>query len=183
LISINFADSAPAVAQRLIGVVLLYRGVGGVIVETEAYDESEAASHAYRGATLRNAPLYGTPGGVYVYRAYGLHWCLNIVCREVGHAAGVLLRAIEPTTGIAVMRRRRGRYTLRDLCSGPGKIGQALAISDALNGSSVLTPPFALSEPTARPPIVRATRIGISQARERRWRFGLRDTPFASRPF
>ncbi len=182
-LSIDFGEPSPAVARSLIGTVLLLHGVGGVIVETEAYDETEAASHAYRGRTIRNAPLYGPPGTVYVYRSHGIHWCLNIVCRETGHAAGVLLRAMEPTAGIPLMMQRRGSSNLLALCSGPGKIGQALAISDALNGASVLLPPFGVIEPPLRPAVVSSTRIGISRSVARRWRFGLRNTRFVSRPF
>lgn len=182
-LSIDFGDPAPKVARRLIGVTLLYRGVGGVIVETEAYDETDAASHAYRGRSLRNAPLYGAPGTLYIYRSYGIHWCLNIVCRDIGHAAGVLLRAMEPTEGIPVMARRRGTSNVWGLCSGPGKLGQALGVTDAQNGACVLARPFALIESAVKPSIVSGPRIGISQNVERRWRFGLKATRFASRPF
>ena len=104
---IDFKRSAPIVARQLIGATLLLNGVGGVIVETEAYDEAEPASHSFPGPTLRNAVLFGPPGRAYVYLSYGIHWCLNIACREAGHGAGVLIRALEPTSGIATMRRRR----------------------------------------------------------------------------
>jgi DNA-3-methyladenine glycosylase len=182
-VPVNFEDPAPTVAKCLIGMTLLLNGVGGVIVETEAYDQTEPASHAYRGPTARNAPLYGPPGTVYIYRSYGIHWCLNIVCRETGHAAGVLLRAIEPTAGIPLMMQRRGSTDLRALCSGPGKIGEALAVTQSLNGCSVLSHPFSLTEAVARPSIVSGTRIGISRGIEHRWRFGLRHTRYTSRPF
>jgi DNA-3-methyladenine glycosylase len=164
-------------------VQILLHGVGGVIVETEAYDEGEPASHGYRGLTRRNAPLFGPPGCAYVYRVYGIHWCLNIVCREAGHGAGVLLRALEPAAGIATMIERRGTADSRSLCSGPGKLGQALAVTAALNGTSVEAAPFALIEPVATPLIVTGQRIGITKAMERRWRYGMKGSEFVSRPF
>jgi DNA-3-methyladenine glycosylase len=171
------------VAKRLIGMEILLHGVGGIIVETEAYDEGEPASHSFRGLTRSNAALFGPPGRAYVYRAYGIHWCLNIVCREAGHGAGVLLRALEPTAGIATMMQRRGTADPRSLCSGPGKLGQALAVTDALNGIGVEGAPFALSKPLAAPVIVSGLRIGITKAVERRWRYGLKGSAFVSRPF
>jgi DNA-3-methyladenine glycosylase len=180
---IDFHDSAPHVARALIGMVLVVDGVGGVVVETEAYDQREAASHAFGGATRRTDVLFGPPGRAYVYRSYGIHWCLNIVCREVGHGAGVLLRALEPTVGIALMMRRRGTKKLRSLCSGPGKLGQALRVTAALNGRRVDQAPFALVRSLDNPPIVRGPRIGISAALERPWRFGLKGSGYLSRPF
>ncbi len=162
---------------------MLLEGVGGIIVETEAYDQSEAASHGFAGPSLRNAPLFGPPGRVYVYRSYGIHWCLNIVCREVGHAAGVLIRALEPTKGISLMMRRRANMELRLLCSGPGRLGQALAVSDALNGKRIDRPPFKLLGRSITPSLVRGERIGISKATERAWRFGMKDSVFVSRRF
>jgi DNA-3-methyladenine glycosylase len=167
----------------LIGARLLIGGVGGVIVETEAYDQSEAASHGFGGLSLRNAPLFGPPGRAYVYRSYGIHWCLNMVCREAGHAAGVLIRALEPTTGISVMMERRGTADLRLLCSGPGRLGQALAVSDAFNGMRIDRPPFKLLPRLVKPAIVRGKRIGITKATDRAWRFGLSGSVFLSRPF
>ncbi len=180
---IDFNQPSPVVARELIGVVFLLRGVGGVIVETEAYDETEEASHAYRGPTLRNAALYGCPGTAYIYRSYGIHWCLNIVCREVGHAAGVLLRALEPTTGIPTMIERRGTSSLLELCSGPGKLGQALAISEELSGARIRVAPFKLIESAARRSITTGARIGISKAKNRQWRFGLRGSGYISQSF
>jgi DNA-3-methyladenine glycosylase len=180
---IDFGASALSVARQLIGTVLLMDGVGGVIVETEAYDESEAASHGFTGLSPRNAPLFGPPGRAYVYRSYGIHWCLNIVCREAGHAAGVLIRALEPTTGIEMMKQRRGSANRRLLCSGPGRLGQALAVSAALNGKRIDRAPFKLLAPLAKPSIVRGKRIGITKAAERAWRFGLNGSVFVSRPF
>jgi DNA-3-methyladenine glycosylase len=180
---IDFAASSFSVAKQLIGTFLLLDDVGGIIVETEAYDESEAASHGFGGPSLRNAPLFGPPGRAYVYHSYGIHWCLNIVCREVGHAAGVLIRALEPTTGIRLMKQRRASVDLRLLCSGPGRLGQALAVSGALNGKRIDRAPFQLLAPLIKPSIVHGRRIGISKATERAWRFGLKGSAFVSRPF
>jgi DNA-3-methyladenine glycosylase len=180
---IDFGASSFSVAKQLIGTFLLLNGVGGIVVETEAYDESEAASHGFNGPSVRNAPLFGPPGRAYVYRSYGIHWCLNIVCREVGHAAGVLIRALEPTTGIRLMKRRRGSADLRLLCSGPGRLGQALALSGVLNGKRIDRAPFKLLAPPVKPSIVHGKRIGITKATERAWRFGLNGSAFVSRPF
>jgi DNA-3-methyladenine glycosylase len=182
-VDIDFAASSLAVARQLIGTCLLLDGVGGIIVETEAYDESEAASHGFGGPSIRNAPLFGPPGRAYVYRSYGIHWCLNIVCREVGHAAGVLIRSIEPTTGIRLMERRRGNTNLRLLCSGPGRLGQALAVTHLLNGKRLDRAPFKLLTQVVKPAVVRGHRIGISKAADRAWRFGLKGSTYLSRPF
>jgi DNA-3-methyladenine glycosylase len=182
-LDIDFGASSLLVAKQLIGTCLLLSGVGGIIVETEAYDQSEAASHGFAGLSLRNAPLFGPPGRAYVYRSYGIHWCLNIVCREAGHAAGVLIRALEPTSGIPLMRRRRGSIDPRLLCSGPGRLGQALAVSGALNGKHIDKAPFQLLAPLVKPSIVRGKRIGITKAADRAWRFGLKGSTFISRPF
>jgi DNA-3-methyladenine glycosylase len=180
---IDFGADSPIVARQLIGARLLIDGVGGIITETEAYDQSEPASHGFGGLSLRNAALFGPPGRAYVYLSYGIHWCLNMVCREEGHAAGVLIRALEPTTGIALMTRRRGTADLRLLCSGPGRLGQALAVSSALNGRRVDRAPFKLSAALVNPCIVRGKRIGITKATDRAWRFGLKGSAFFSRPF
>jgi DNA-3-methyladenine glycosylase len=182
-LDIDFGASSLLVAKQLIGTCLLLSGVGGIIVETEAYDESEAASHGFTGPSLRNAPLFGPPGRAYVYRSYGIHWCLNIVCREAGHAAGVLIRALEPTSGIPLMRQRRGSIDPRLLCSGPGRLGQALAVTGALNGKRIDRAPFQLLAPLVKPSIVRGKRIGITRAADRAWRFGLKGSNFISRPF
>lgn len=181
------ADS-DVIARRLIGAVLLVDGVGGRIVETEAYDREDPASHSFAGPTARNATMFGPPGRVYVYRSYGIHWCLNIVCREAGHGAGVLIRAIEPLEGIEAMARRRGLATdapasLRLLCSGPGRVGQALGIGRAHDGMRVDRPPFRLLAPRGDEDVVCGPRIGITRAVDRPWRFGLAGSRFVSRPF
>lgn len=180
---IDFLAPSPEVATRLIGATLLVDGVGGRIVETEAYDREDPASHSHAGPTPRNASMFGPPGRAYVYRSYGLHWCLNLVCREVGHGAGVLIRALEPTHGIELMRARRGVQALRLLCAGPGRVGQALGVTRALDGLPLDAAPFCLLPPEGAVEIVSGRRIGISKAVERPWRFGLAASPFVSRPF
>ncbi|MDO9359529.1 MAG: DNA-3-methyladenine glycosylase [Polaromonas sp.] len=181
--SLDFMASSPAVARRLIGATLLVDGVGGVIVETEAYDREDPASHSFSGPTVRNAAMFGPPAHAYVYRSYGIHWCLNLVCREEGHGAGVLIRAIEPTSGLDVMRQRRGLDDARLLCAGPGRVGQALGITLAHNGLAIDAPPFELLPATSRVRVVSGPRIGISKAMEQPWRFGLEGSRFLSRPF
>ncbi len=180
---IDFDASAYVVARKLIGALLLVNGVGGIVVETEAYDEGEPASHAFAGPTRRNAALFGPSGRAYVYLSHGIHWCLNIVCREPGHGAGVLIRALEPTHGVRIMMKRRGSADLRLLCSGPGRLGQALAVDGNLNGRRVDAPPFALTPSNVAARTVRGTRIGISKATERAWRFGLAGSAYVSRRF
>lgn len=182
---IDFLQSAPVVAHQLIGVVLLINGVGGRIVETEAYDRGDPASHTYPGPTPRNAVMFGPPAHVYVYLSYGIHWCLNVVCREVGHGAGVLIRALEPTHGISTMERRRRTTDIRQLCSGPGRLGQALAVDARLNGSSVTGPELTLQGYGDAAPYVVLTgpRIGLTKAVHVPWRFGAAGSRFLSRPF
>jgi DNA-3-methyladenine glycosylase len=166
---------------------LLVGGVGGIIVETEAYDGEDPASHTFSGPTPRNAVMFGPPGCAYVYLSYGIHWCLNFVCREAGHGAGVLIRALQPTSGIAQMISRRGQEDPRILCSGPGRLGQALAITHALNGARLDVPPFSLratgSRNGAAAGVVCGPRIGITKAVDRPWRFGLAGSRYVSRPF
>ena len=183
--AVDFAARSVDVARKLIGVTLLVDGVGGRIVETEAYDSEDPASHTYGGATARNATMFGPPGHAYVYRSYGLHWCLNFVCREAGHGAGVLIRALEPTDGLDVMQARRGLGDPRLLCAGPGRVGQALGITREHDGCALNEPPFALRPAAARERIAvaRGPRIGISKAAEVPWRFGLKGSRFLSRPF
>jgi len=181
--ALDFLAPSPTVARRLIGAILLVEGVGGRIVETEAYDREDPASHSFSGPTPRNAVMFGPPAHAYVYRSYGIHWCLNIVCREEGHGAGVLIRAIEPLAGLDQMRLRRGLDDERLLCAGPGRVGQALGITRDHNGLSIALPPFELLPGRARLPIVSGPRIGISKAIDQPWRFGLKGSRFLSRPF
>jgi DNA-3-methyladenine glycosylase len=180
---IDFKRDSPEVASRLIGMTLLVAGVGGIIVETEAYDREDPASHSFSGPTPRNSVMFGPPGRAYVYLSYGIHWCLNFVCREAGHGAGVLIRALEPTTGIPVMMARRRQQDLRVLCSGPGRLGQALAITRGLNGLRIDRLPFSLTAARARVSVVCGPRIGISKAVDEPWRFGLAGSRYLSRPF
>jgi DNA-3-methyladenine glycosylase len=181
--SIDFSAPSELVAQRLIGAIFTVDGVGGRIVETEAYDREEAASHAFSGLTVRNAALFGPPARIYVYRSYGIHWCLNFVCREEGHGAGVLIRAIEPLTGLDLMRRRRGVEAIRLLCSGPGRVAQALDITHHNNGMSLSDARFHLEPPHEPAAIVIGPRIGITKAIDVPWRFGLAGSKFLSKPF
>ena len=181
---IDFGADAHEVAQQLIGVTVLVDGVGGVIVETEAYDRTDPASHAFPGPTMRNAVMFGPPGRSYVYRSYGIHWCLNFVCREEGHGAGVLIRAIEPTQGLARMRERRGLEDERLLCSGPGRVGQALGIDGSLGGHRLDRAPFSLLAADREGiELLAGPRIGISKAMDVPWRFGLKGSRFLSKPF
>jgi DNA-3-methyladenine glycosylase len=183
---IDFEAPSVEVAHRLIGMLLLVDGVGGRIVETEAYDSTEPAAHSFGGQRTRNAPLFGPPGRAYVYRSYGIHWCLNVVCREAGHGAGVLIRALEPTHGLDLMRARRGLEDPRLLCAGPGRVGQALGVDASYNGLALDAPPFALlaAAGDASPLEVDVgPRIGISKAIELPWRFGEKGSRFLSKPF
>jgi DNA-3-methyladenine glycosylase len=171
------------VAPELIGASLFVNGVGGTIVEVEAYHHTDPAAHSYRGETERNAVMFGPPGYAYVYRSYGIHWCLNFVCEKAGSAAAVLIRAIEPTAGVAAMRRRRGVPDERQLCSGPGKLAEALGVTRKLNGCALDKPPFEVRARTGRPDIVTGVRIGITKAAELPWRYGLKGSRFVSKPF
>ena len=180
---IDFTADSATVASRLIGALLLVDGVGGRIVETEAYDREDPASHSHAGPTARNASMFGPPGHAYVYRSYGLHWCLNLVCREAGHGAGVLIRALEPLQGLEVMRERRGMSDDRLLCAGPGRVGQALGITRAHDGLPLDSPPFCVLPPRGQVPVVCGPRIGISRAMDVPGRFGWRGSRFLSRPF
>jgi DNA-3-methyladenine glycosylase len=176
-----FARSVHEVAPELIGATLVVNGVGGRIVEVEAYDREDPASHGFRGQTPRNGSMFGPPGHAYVYRSYGVHWCLNFVCEEEGVAAAVLVRALEPTRGLAAMRGRRGLEDERLLCSGPGRLCQALALTGEHDGLRLDRRPFALVEPPAPAQVVRGPRVGISQAVELPWRYGLVGSRFLSR--
>jgi len=183
LTGIDFTRNSSEVARRLIGMTLLVGGVGGIIVETEAYDGEDPASHSFSGPTPRNAVMFGPPGRAYIYLSYGIHWCLNFVCREAGHGAGVLIRALEPTTGVSLMIKRRRQQDPRLLCAGPGRLGQALAITHKLNGKCLDVPPFSLTSGSGRGRVVCGPRIGISKAVDRPWRFGLAGSRYVSRPF
>ncbi len=178
-----FARSVHVVAPELIGATLLVDRVGGVIVEVEAYHHTDPAAHSYNGCTERNAVMFGPPGTAYVYRSYGIHWCLNFVCEVEGSASAVLIRALEPTQGLAVMRRRRGMSEPRELCSGPGKLAQAFGITHKHNGLALDRPPFELRAREGTPEILTGPRIGISKAVERPWRYGLKGSKFLSKPF
>jgi DNA-3-methyladenine glycosylase len=178
-----FSRSVHEVAPDLIGVTLLFRGVGGPIIEVEAYHHTDPAAHSYHGPTSRNAVMFGPPGYVYVYRSYGIHWCLNFVCEPKGSAAAVLIRALEPVEGLATMRRRRGVSDERLLCSGPGRLCEALAITRAHNGLALDEPPFQLLARSGRPEIVAGVRIGLTKAADKPWRYGLKGSRFLSKPF
>lgn len=175
-----FARPALAVAPDLIGATLLVDGVGGVIVETEAYHRDDPASHSFPGPTKRNAVMFGGPGLAYVYFIYGVHWCLNVTCANAG---AVLIRAIEPVRGMDKMIERRGQTNPRNLCSGPGKLAQALAVGPAMNGLPLAAQPFALSPAPVGADLAIGPRIGITKAAELPWRFGLAGSPFVSRRF
>jgi DNA-3-methyladenine glycosylase len=178
-----FDRSVHAVAPELIGATLLVNGIGGTIVEVEAYHHSDPAAHSFIGRTKRNAVMFGPPGYAYVYRSYGIHWCLNFVCEREGSASAVLIRAMEPTQGLPLMRRRRGLRDKRALCSGPGKLCQALDVTIRHNGLLLDRPPFELRARQAEPEIAMGARIGISKAVEQPWRYGLKGSPFLSKPF
>ncbi|CDG81280.1 DNA-3-methyladenine glycosylase family protein [Janthinobacterium agaricidamnosum NBRC 102515 = DSM 9628] len=172
-------------AQQLIGVTLLVNGVGGRIVETEAYDLLDPASHTFGGPTTRNIAMFGAPAHAYIYRSYGMHWCLNFVCREHGHGAGVLIRALQPLAGLDLMRQRRKLPPDADarlLCSGPGKVCQALAVNIASNGKALDQPPFELIAAAGPVAVLAGPRIGISRAVEMPWRFVLAGSRFLSKP-
>lgn len=178
-----FDRSVHKVAPDLIGATLLVDGVGGLIVEVEAYHHSEPAAHSYNGPTPRNRIMFGPPGFAYVYRSYGIHWCLNFVCEEEGSASAVLIRALAPTHGLALMRRRRGLQDERTLCSGPGKLCEALGVTIAHNTLPLDTPPFALHAATSKPDVVTDVRIGITKAADLPWRYGLKGSRFVSKRF
>ncbi|BBL35865.1 putative 3-methyladenine DNA glycosylase [Nitrosomonas stercoris] len=182
-LDIDFSAPAAEVAPALIGVILTLNGVGGRIVEVEAYDHDDPASHCFGGITPRNQVMFGPPCHAYVYRSYGIHWCFNIVCCPPGHGAGVLIRAIEPLFGIDTMRTRRGMDNVRLLCAGPGRLCQALGITMEQSGTAVNRPPFQLLPATEPVTVVTGPRIGISKAKETPWRFGLADSRFLSRSF
>jgi DNA-3-methyladenine glycosylase len=178
-----FNRSVHEVAPDMIGATLLFNGVGGRIVEVEAYHHSEPAAHSFGGQTPRNAVMFGPAGYAYVYRSYGIHWCLNFVCEPKGSASAVLIRALEPTTGLAPMRRRRGLADVRLLCSGPGRLCQALGITGADSGLALDAPPFALYAREGAANVLSGPRIGITKAADLPWRYGLQGSRFLSKPF
>jgi DNA-3-methyladenine glycosylase len=178
-----FDRPAVAVARDLIGATLLVDGVGGVVVETEAYERDDPASHSYPGLTSRNAVMFGPPGRAYVYRSYGIHWCFNMVTGPAGHGAAVLIRALEPTRGVDIMAARRGRTDPRWLAAGPGRLGQALGIGPHHNGLALDDAPFLIKPGPPGLAIVTGPRIGISRAVDHPWRFGLAGSPWLSRGF
>lgn len=173
-----FARDVLAVATDLLGASLQIDGIGGIIVETEAYRRDDEASHSFRGQTVANAAMFGSPARAYVYRSYGLHWCLNFVCEQ---GSAVLIRALEPVYGIETMRERRSVSETRKLCSGPGNLCKALSVTGNMNGLSVLAPPFSLELPAAIPAMTSGVRIGISKAAERPWRFAVKGSPYLSK--
>ena len=174
-----FARDVVAVAAGLLGARLLVNGVGGLVVETEAYRQDDEASHSFRGQTAGNAAMFGAPGRAYVYRSYGLHWCFNIVCER---GSAVLIRALEPTHALETMMARRAVGEARKLCAGPGNLCKALAITGGMNGLSVLADPFSLEPPSEMFASARGVRIGISKAAERPWRFAVKGSRYLSRP-
>ena len=178
-----FARSVHEVAPELIGATLLADGVGGTIVEVEAYDQDDPASHGFRGLTARTASMFGPAGHAYVYRSYGVHWCLNLVCAGEGRAEAALVRALRPTQGLDAMRERRGVEPERALCSGPGKLCQALGITRVYDGLPLDEPPFELLARESQLPVAVGPRIGITRAVEQPWRFGMAGSPFLSRRF
>lgn len=179
-----FARSVHLVAPELIGATLLVDGVGGVIVEVEAYHHTDPAAHSFGGKTERNGVMFGPPGRAYVYRSYGIHWCLNFICEPEGSASGILIRALEPTAGLTTMRRRRGLKEDRLLCSGPGRLGEALGITrEKHNGASLRRPPFQVFARETTPELVAGPRIGISKAVEMPWRYGVKGSRYLSKPF
>jgi DNA-3-methyladenine glycosylase len=178
-----FARDVHQVAPELIGATFTFNGVGGTIVEVEAYHQSEPAAHSYGGPRPRTSVMFGPPGHAYVYRSYGIHWCVNFVCDHKGVGSALLIRALMPTDGIAAMRRRRGLHDERLLCSGPGRLCEALAITGAHNGLALDKPPFALFARSSHAEIAIGPRIGITKAADLPWRYGLKGSRFVSKPF
>jgi DNA-3-methyladenine glycosylase len=177
-----FGRSVLEVAPDLIGATLLFAGVGGRIVEVEAYHHTEPAAHSFHGPTPRNAVMFGPPGYAYVYRSYGIHWCLNFVCEPKDSASAVLIRALEPLEGLRAMRRRRGTADERLLCAGPGRLCEALGITAAHNGLALDRPPVEILPRIGVVEVVAGLRIGITKAIDKPWRYGLKGSRFLSKP-
>jgi DNA-3-methyladenine glycosylase len=175
-----FERSAIEVAKDLIGATLVFNGVGGVIVETEAYLLEDPASHSFKGITRRNCTMFGPPARAYIYRSYGLHWCLNAVCLR---GSAVLIRALEPTAGISTMAVRRSCQDTRFLCSGPGRLSQALGINGSHDGLALYQEPFEMLKAAEPEFVCVGKRIGIAKALDEPWRFGLTGSNFLSRKF
>ena len=178
-----FNGSAVDAARDVIGAVLLFGEAGGIIVEAEAYEQTDPASHSFRGMRPGNRSMFGPPAHTYVYRSYGVHWCLNFVCGPPGHGAAVLIRAIEPLMGISQMKSRRATDDIRLLCAGPGRLTQALGVDHQHDGQFLGHTPFQLLKPAHKSPIIAGPRIGITKAMDRLWRFGLAGSRFLSKPF
>jgi DNA-3-methyladenine glycosylase len=178
-----FDRSVHEVAPDLIGATLLFDGVGGIIIEVEAYHHTDPAAHSFNGRTARNAAMFGPPGFAYVYRSYGIHWCVNAVCEAEGSASAVLIRALQPTHGVAAMKRRRGAADERLLCAGPGRLCEALGITRAQDGLPLDKAPFELRARTSPIDLVAGPRIGITKAADLPWRFGLKGSRYLSKPF
>jgi DNA-3-methyladenine glycosylase len=182
-----FDRSVHKVAPELIGATLMVgqgsKVAGGIIVEVEAYHHTDPAAHSYRGPTDRNRVMFGPPGFLYVYRSYGIHWCMNFVCEEEGSASAVLIRALEPVEGLAAMRRRRDADDVRALCSGPGKVCEALGVTREHNGLALDRAPIAIYARTSKPGILVGPRIGITKAVDHPWRYGMKGSKFLSKPF
>ena len=178
-----FARDVVAVARGLVGAEIFVDGVGGIITEVEAYHHTEPAAHSFNGPTPRNMVMFGPPGFLYVYRSYGIHWCMNFVCEKEGSASAVLIRALEPTHGIPAMRQRRGLHDERSLCTGPGKLCEAMGVSIKHNTLPLDAPPIAVYARKHKPEIASGIRIGITKAVELPWRYGLKGSRFLSKPF
>jgi DNA-3-methyladenine glycosylase len=181
---VNLRRNVHEVAPELIGAELYVGGVGGRIVEVEAYDHEDPAAHGFGNRrTARNASMFLSGGHAYVYRSYGVHWCLNFVCGEPDVASAVLVRALEPLAGLDEMRSRRGLDEPRLLCAGPGRLCQALGVTREHDGLPLDEPPFELRERLDPVQVVTGTRIGITKAADRPWRYGLLGSRFVSRSF
>ncbi len=176
-----YARSVHEVARDLVGCVVRHGECSGRIVETESYHESEPACHAFVGVTPRTRTLFGPPGRAYVYRSYGIHWCLNFVCEQEGSASAALIRALEPTRGLETMRERRGLEDESLLCAGPGRLCQALGVTREHDGMPLDRPPFQLLAREEEPELVVGLRVGITKAADQPWRYGLAGSRFLSR--